>query len=262
MFRITTLQRPAEQPDPAAAATLRGQILDLNLKLTDAPAFVANWRARIDGFLDDMEWLDLVWLGERLVGHYGMRLRVIDGRALYYVDNFTIDPEMQGRGLARKLTARSVVRLVSRSLGRDVYMVSRTQNPIIAAGIWGALNNPAHTFPVYDGRPVRPQIRELAAAAAHAMWPDKPYDRDTGVLVGAYGGRFLPVGPTWDADVAAHFERHVDMDRGDAVVHICRLTFGAWAQMLRYFTTHRVRRLLGKPRGGAVKRQTRQHGMG
>lgn len=247
MLRIETLHRPAETLEPVRAAALRSLILDLNLRLSDAPAFRANWQARIDGFFDELEWVDLAWAGDRLVGHYGMR-RLEMGRTVgWYVDNFTVDPAHQGQGVGRALTGRANRRLALRALGRSVHVFSRTQNPVVAAECRAAFGA-ANSFPAIDDRPAPPELRAMARSAAATLWPDLPFDEETGVLAGAYGGPFLNVAPTRHADVAAHFARHVDLERGDAVVQVLRLTPGSWAHMARYFVGHALRRTARRPR--------------
>lgn len=241
-MRYEILHQPAHTLDPVRAATLRAQILALNLQLNDAPAFQANWRARIGAFFEGLEWLDLAWKGDRLVGHYGMR-RFVMGRAeAFYVDNFTVDPTLQGSGVGRALTGRSNGRLVLRSLGRPVYLLARTQNPVVGAETAAAIGTAAHYYPNFAG-PSDPGLTEIAAHVAGELRPDKRFDPATGVLEAAYGGRFLDVAPTRRPDAAAYFERHIDLDRGDALVLVMRLCFASWGNVLRYFAGHALRRL-------------------
>lgn len=241
---IETLHRPGAILDMTRVEELRAQILALNLRLSDAPAFRANWRARIGTFFDDLEWLDLAWDGDRLIGHYGMRRLRIGRSEVLHVDNFTVDPDVQGQGIGRALTGRSNLRLIMRSLGRPLYVVARTQNPVVGAETWAAFESPDHHYPCFDGRPSSPELSALAAQVAAELWPDKVFDAESGVLEGAYGGRFLPTAPTRNLEVAAYFDRHIDLDRGDTFVQIMRLSPRAWLQMARYFGRHLLRRLL------------------
>lgn len=248
MLRYETLVRPAERLDPDRAAALRSQILELNLGLSDAPAFRDNWRARIDRFFENMAWIDLTWQGERLVGHCGTRWLPVERGEGYYVDNFTVDPTCQGRGIGRRLTRRSTVRFVARSALRTVYVVSRTHNPVIGAETAAAVGGAAHCFPRFDGGPITPALAAVAARAAETLWPDIPYDPRTGVLAGAYGGQFLEQQPTRHPAVAGYFARHLDASRGDALVQVLRLCPRSWIHPLRYFARHGARRLRGARR--------------
>lgn len=244
MLRYETLHRPARTLDPARAEALRAQILSLNLGLSDAPAFRANWQARIGAFFDELEWLDLAWDGDRLVGHYGMR-RFAMGRAeAFYIDNFTVDPACQGQGIGRALTGRSSRRLALRSLGRTVFVLARTQNPVIGAETAAAVG-PQHFYPAFDGA-ADAGLTRVAEHVADALWPDKDFDARTGVLRAAYGGRFLEVAPTRHAAAAAYFARHVDLERGDALVQVMRVCPGSWARMVRYFVGHGLGRVFGR----------------
>ncbi len=245
-LRYETLRHPARTLDPARAEALRAQILTLNLRLSDAPAFRANWQARIGGFFDGLEWLELAWCGDRLVGHHGTRRFALGRAEAFYVDNFTVDPAWQGRGIGRTLTGRWSQRLALRSLGRTVFLLARTQSPVIGAETAAAVGA-KHAYPRFVG-PADPALARVAERVVDALWPGKAFDPQTGVLQAAYGGRFLDVAPTRHAAVAAYFARHVDLDRGDALVQVVRACPGSWARMLRYFVGHSLRRLVARAR--------------
>lgn len=241
-MRYETLRHPDRTLDPVRAEALRSQILELNLRLSDSAAFKGNWCARIGAFFTELEWLDLAWDGDRLVGHYGIRRFALGHARAYYVDNFTIDPLYQARGVGRTLVGRSKRRLALRSLGRSIYMLARTQSPIMGAETAAAVGTFDHFYPNFEG-PSDPELAGIASHVAGALWPDKSFDPATGVLEAAYGGRFLPVAPTRRPAAAAYFERHVDLDRGDALVVVVRLGPATWGNMLRYFVGHALRRL-------------------
>lgn len=243
MLRYETLHRPAETLDADAAARLRAQILELNLRLSDAPAFAANWHARIDRFFEGMAWIDLAWQGDRLVGHCGTRALPVRRGEGIYVDNCTVDPDLQGRGIGRRLTGRTTARCAVRSALHPVYIALRTQNPVMGAESVAVAGGGRHCFPRYDGGPVTPALAEVAAGAAATLWPELDYEQSTGVLRGAYGGRFLDAQRTRRADAAAYFERHVDRERGDALLVVVRMSPRSWIHAMRYFVGHALRRL-------------------
>ncbi|MCB9760147.1 MAG: GNAT family N-acetyltransferase [Alphaproteobacteria bacterium] len=249
---IETIERPGVTLPPDLRDQLRAQILALNLRLSDQPAFVANWHARIGTFLETTDVLDLAWRGDELVGHYGVRRVDVDGVVVSYIDSFTVAPELQGGGLGNRLAMRSNLRAVLGSRGRDCYHVSRTSNPHVAAGVWQAVLSPEHFYPSFDPeRPSSPALVHMATRLAETLWPDKVLVPETGVLIGAYGGDFIPVRMTRHAGVARHFEAHVDRARGDAIVQIVRFAPGMYGRLATYGAEQVMRvvkRSAGRPR--------------
>lgn len=236
-IRFETLRTPASIPSRKRDA-LRAKILELNLSLSQEPAFIHNWHARIDTFLETTDVLDLAWQGESLVGHYGARHIQLDDTTITYIDSFTVAPHLQRSGLGKRLALRSNLRaILSNPLG-ITYHASRTSNPHVAAGVWRGLLDPRHYYPSYN--PDKPSTEELTALATQlwqALWADKHFDPTTGVLAAAYGGSFIETQPTRQDDVARHFDAHVDAERGDAIIQIVRFSPGTWFQLARYFLT-------------------------
>ncbi len=242
MFRFQRLRNPCTALTLDEQRKLRQQILDLNLRLSDEESFIANWHARIDTFLETSELLDLAWEGDELVGHFGERTLEVGGERAVYVDNFTVAPRLQRSGLGRRLALRSILRCQLAARGGRFLHVSRTCNPHVAAGVWNALRHPDFYYPSYDPlRPSSPELCDVATKLAAKLWPDKPFDAETGVLVGAYGGDFIPVRPTSHADVARYFEKHVNPERGDAIIQIVRYSPATWGRMARYFAWNQLK---------------------
>lgn len=161
---------------------------------------------------------------------------------------------MQGRGVGRMLTARFTARMILHTRGRAAYLLSRTQNPVIGAECAACIGGGRFYYPRMDGQPAAPDLRHMAETVASVVWPDKRFDGDTGVLLAAYGGPFLPTAPTRREAVAEYYERHVDCDRGDAIVQVIRLSPGAWIHVTRYFAANALRKLRRRLRGGTRAR--------
>ena len=247
MLRFETLTRPGQTLSPKRAQRLRDEILALNLGLSDAPAFQANWRARIDNFLDTTDVLDCVWQGERLVGHLGERHFELLGHEAVYIDSLTVSPALQKGGVGRKLTGRSVLRTNLKWRGRAIFHVSRTSNPHVAAGTWAGIPIAKDYYPNFDPEQTSPDdLPEIAAQLCAKLWPEVAFQRETGVLEGAYGGHFIPVRPTKHRLVADFFEQHIDPERGDAIVNIIRYHPLLWVRLAVHFASH----LIGKKLAG------------
>jgi|GEM_PF-4215651 len=250
MIRFETLTKPGRTLSPKRAKALRDEILALNLGLSAAEAFQANWRARIDSFLDTTDVLDCVWDGDRLVGHLGERHFELMGYQAVYIDSLTVLPTLQKSGIGRKLTGRSVLRTNLKWRGRDVLHVSRTSNPHVAAGTWAGVPLAQDYYPNFDPEQTSPaDLPAIAAELCEILWPEVPFHPETGVLEGAYGGHFIPVRPTRHELVANFFEQHIDAERGDAIVNIIRYHPMLWMRLAVYFASHIAKKKLAP--GGA-----------
>jgi hypothetical protein len=265
MIRIRALHRPGSTLSEPEKIRLREEVLELNLRLSDSPAFVRNWRVRVGTFLEDMERL---WLlrdeSGALVGHGGYRLLEDnpDGVMVYW-DNYTIAPELQGQGLAVRLSAYGVGRLFLQGRGRRVYLVSRTCNPLIVGITWKMMPVPHLYYPSMDPkRHNDPELRRIAACAAATLWPDKQFLPESGVLVGAYGGKFLPSVPSPHGPTHEHFARHVDEERGDAIVQVMSYRLSALPHLLRIFVKRARRTWASRTKRGASGAQGTQNSRG
>lgn len=257
MLDIETLLRPAHTLSVTEQRALCEKILRLNLRLSTEPAFVANWNARIGGFLTNLDVLDLVWDGDELVGHYGYRTLLVDGRTVLYVDNFTVAPGLQASGIGKRVAMRFALRALVAARGGEVLVASRTSNPHIAAGLWRAFADPSLTYPCFDpARGSSARLSRVAKAVAAQLWPALSFDSSAGVLVGAYGGSFIPVAPTTCLEVARHFDAHVCASRGDAVLQIINFSPAAWWPLARYFAKGRVRTWWSRHLRRRTSRQT------
>ncbi|MBV8994307.1 MAG: hypothetical protein JO287_11570, partial [Pseudonocardiales bacterium] len=87
-----------------------------------------------------------------VAGWTGHHRKIFDGRACLYLDSSGIIPELQGGGLMSRLQARMIVRECLANAPRAVYIVTRTENPVVyrllcdgcgAANIWPS----PHTAP-------------------------------------------------------------------------------------------------------------------
>ncbi|MCG8423166.1 MAG: hypothetical protein MJE77_35130 [Proteobacteria bacterium] len=257
---LQTLRRPAEVLSADEQRTLLVEVLRLNLSLSEEPAFVVNWQARIGSFLTDLAVLELAWQGGQLVGHYGHRQVPIAGGHITYVDNFTVAPGLQARGLGKRMTQRFVVRTVLAGWGGRTLVASRTSNPHVAAMMWQAFAHPAIMYPSLDPRhPSSRALAEVARKVAAALWPDKELIAETGVLVGAYGGSFIPCRPSRHPHIARFFDEHICAARGDAIVQIVELSLASAFPLARYFATRRLRRWWHKRSGAEASASAAPH---
>jgi hypothetical protein len=247
MIRFETLRQPARTLSPERAALVRDEILRMSRGLSDTPAFRANWDARIDDLLETTDVLDLAWDGDELVGALGERHLTLAGRQAVYIDLLLVAKRLQAGGLGRRLGGRSVLRTNLLWRGQDVFHVSRTCNPHLAAATWSGLRTGDAYYPSFD--PASPARRDLVDAARELvdrLWPDKRFREDSGVLEAAYGGLYVDVPPTRHSDVARFFDAHIDASRGDAIVNVIRYGPRTWLRLAWHFQVHRLRRLLGK----------------
>jgi GNAT superfamily N-acetyltransferase len=241
---IRTIREPGRALTSAAQVALLEEIVALNLRLSDHEAFVRNWQDRSGSLLASTDVLVVAHERSELVGHCSVRFVDVGGAELAYVDTFTVHPRRQRSGLGFRMGLRMIWNMVRRVRGLELTVGSRTESASLAAGVrrmFGADNY----YPSYDpDHRAPPELVGMAEAMASTLWPDLRFSAETGVLEGAYGGRFLPQATTRDVAVRDYFERHVDHDRGDAIVQVFWFRRSTWTAILRD-ALRRARRRVG-----------------
>lgn len=257
MIRIESLHRPASTLSPPRAAHLHRQITRLRRDIADTLAWQALWSTSVDDHLKATDILDLAWEGDKLVGLLAERHLTLGGHKAVFIEKLMVDPTKQTEGLGRRLAGRSVLRTNLQWRGRDVFHVSRTTNPHVAAATWNGLRTGDAYYPSFDpARPARPDLIRAARELAASMWPDKKLHEDTGVIEGAFGSLLNEVPPTRHGDVARYFDAHVDRNRGDAILNVIRYGPRTWLRLLGYFHSHRLRRLWRRMRRRIPRQRT------
>jgi GNAT superfamily N-acetyltransferase len=190
-----------------------------------------------------------------LVGFMLVGDPMIAGMRSLHLQAAYVHPAFQGRGIGFALNARMGLRELGLHPLGSRWLVSDLINPVALAGWRARLRSPGATYPRVDGGAPPPEILEAATAAAAELYPHAEFDPLTGVLHGRHRPRPGPTPSSNDAEVDAHFARHVDPAAGDALLSV--------------FDTRRpeVLRIAGrlpgaflrsiKPRAGSTRRSAR-----
>lgn len=234
MIRFETIRAPAQTLPLARQLALLDEIVALNLLLSHHDAFRRNWLERSQTFMADTDLLELAYDGDELVGHCSGKQIDAAGFDVTYIDTYTVHPRLHRSGLGSRLGVRMTWHCLRRARGEFI-IAGRTEVPYVAGMVWVGIGAENH-YPAYGrGEHPPPQLARIAASVAAQLWPELPFDIETGVLEDAYGGRFLPVPATRYASVQARFDRHVDHERGDAIVQVIWYRSSAWLHLMRHF---------------------------
>ena len=237
MFRFQTIRHPSKSLSTEKQTDLLDQILTLNLSLSKNECFQNNWRERIDSFMADTELLDLAYDKGVLVGHYSSKQIKVVGFDITYIDTFTVHPHVQGSGLGSLMAVRILWHGLLRTRGRGFMIGSRTEAPYLAASIWAGFGQKNY-YPSFRSEiPATTELVTAAESMARNMWPDCHFSPKTGVLEAAYGGQFLPTIRTRHKIVQQHFDPHVNVERGDAIIQVIWLRPGTLLWLPRYYSS-------------------------
>lgn len=160
------------------------------------------------------------------------QLRLAGSRAIHLQAAY-VRPELQGQGVAFALNARMILRELARRPLGSRWIVMTVYNPLGVAGWRRRLSSPAAVYPSFGEVPCRPELVQVATAAAGRLYPQLALDVGTGVLRARTGPRPAPPRSGDDA-VDRHFEQHVDAEAGDTLLMVLD---GRRAEVLRCLRT-------------------------
>jgi GNAT superfamily N-acetyltransferase len=239
--RFETLTAPSRTLCARRQTELCDELFALNSALSPNPAFRANWGTRIRTMLQDTDLIVLAYEDEELVGHFSCRRLRVGEHEGVYIDTFSVHPRLHHTGVGTRMAIRLMAHVLRQLRGRSFMLGSRISSPSLATATRAAVGEPNY-YPSFAPQLPDPRLTQVAVDFTHPLWPDKQFCAATGVLAGAYGGKFLPQKPTRDVAVQAHFERHLDAERGDALVQVCWFRARTWLT----FASNMSTRTLGR----------------
>jgi len=144
------------------------------------------WAGRdADGFFDKVTRFCLLVDPQGMVaGWTGQHRKVFDGCACLFLDSSGVIPELQGGGLMSRLHARIIVREVLARTPRPVYLVTRTENPVV----YCLLRDGCGSSNIWPSPHAGPSHRAsaIATAASHWLGQRDKFDPASMLVRGAY----------------------------------------------------------------------------
>jgi len=223
-YRLRHIERPGTLPRHVQDALL-DMITRASEVMFDGADTARYWDERRDYFEQITDW----WVADRdgcLAGWCAfVRWETPAGPALY-IDTLGIMPRDRRSGIGTVLVTEAWMRrCIERR--RAVVMTMRIQSPLILRMVLRCAAPWSYPRPGFARR--RRTDRRAGAIAAHAAArtsPGFPFDAETFVIRGVFG-RKLYGGPIPRTGVPAlddWFDRHLDIERGDALIAVMALT--------------------------------------
>lgn len=142
---------------------------------------------RAGGYFDELtQFTLLVGPDDELVGYTSYQMCEFAGDRTLLIDATGVVPEYQGLGLAGPVFLMNFFREHVRAPHRPMYMVVRTENPVVYGGMRRMLRQ-SHIFPI-PGRPVPRRIQEIGSAAAEFLGQRQQFVPGKLKVVDAYPG--------------------------------------------------------------------------
>jgi hypothetical protein len=202
------------------------------------------WRGRQEeGYFDKLrQFTLLVNADEEIIGWTGHHVQDFAGAHCLYLDSTGVLPEYQRLGLIDAVQTRTIFKELFAVPFRTVYLVVRTENPIIYRVLQTAVG-PDRMYPPID-KPVPERIQAIAREVARWLNQEHLFDPQYLRLAGAYGNLEALYGelPTCsDPRLNEFFAEHLT-----AVDAFIVLAEGIALQAVVHTVRQLVRRTLGK----------------